>query len=374
MRYFPLFLVVALSTPGLPALAQEAATCHAEATASLDFWVGDWLFTDSIGNVVASSTVVAQNGNCLVRERRTGGGRELSSSTSYFDPANGTWRQLWLFEDGRIMQLEGAAADGALVLSGQVVANDGSARDATATLGTAADGSVRFSVQIDGEPGTFVLAFRRVDSIADDPAPTRVVATPPAVAPEPPAAAVPVREATTTESPEVEAVPSEPIGAVTKDLTIRSRETRTSLRRQIRAELESPAIFELRMGALHRMPPGYSWSSTETDGYLCNGAEIRRVTASPRTKRGRTLIDLTMRVFSRQMMQKVSVTAEIVHEGAVVAAQTDPNVSSGKSVTSNVGDGVPVEMTFEVTRETFDSMFTDDERPTLRLTVDCIPR
>lgn len=113
-------------------LMQEAATpapapqqppppppCAAEAFGAFDFWVGEWRVTrNGSEQQVANSRIEKVSNGCAIRETwmplRGGGGSSLST----FDPASGTWHQLWVGgQPGRVF-FEGGPVAGKMVLVG----------------------------------------------------------------------------------------------------------------------------------------------------------------------------------------------------------------------------------------------------------------
>jgi len=95
-----------LAAGGTSAVSAQtyAPACSAPVNRALDFWIGEWEVEWSLRDGRsgrARSTVVAENGGCVIREhfRELGGGLEGTGIYSYFAPV-AAWTQAWMDNQG----------------------------------------------------------------------------------------------------------------------------------------------------------------------------------------------------------------------------------------------------------------------------------
>jgi hypothetical protein len=113
-----LFLIVATAALTLPLSAQlSPRACDSSDYHQFDFWVGDWEVFDS-GKPVAHVTVDKILGGCVVRERyREPQGHE-GQSFSLYDAGQHLWRQTWMTNSGKFLEITGKFQGDNMVLSG----------------------------------------------------------------------------------------------------------------------------------------------------------------------------------------------------------------------------------------------------------------
>ncbi len=118
-----LILVLFLST-SVSFLAQDTldnnCACFSNEHKQFDFWVGEWNVFDTLGNYVGKNNVVKQYDNCLIQENWTSAGKNRRTSYNYFDPTDSTWNQLWIDNQGAILNLKGQFANGAMILKSKL--------------------------------------------------------------------------------------------------------------------------------------------------------------------------------------------------------------------------------------------------------------
>lgn len=115
-------------TPALPAMPSDtiARTCASDAHRAFDFWVGDWSVAPPGQEPRAVNHVRREVQGCLIREHYWNAGGYTGTSTNWFTPSDGLWRQLWLDNSGLILQLSGGVDDrGRMVLQGDRTTADG---------------------------------------------------------------------------------------------------------------------------------------------------------------------------------------------------------------------------------------------------------
>lgn len=93
------FALAALRCAAAPLHAQQAAppACSAAMRGALDFWLGDWIVTDSQSHQRAGTDRVERvSKGAAVIERWTDADGSEGTSLFSFDPYACTWHQLWI--------------------------------------------------------------------------------------------------------------------------------------------------------------------------------------------------------------------------------------------------------------------------------------
>jgi hypothetical protein len=149
-------LLLAASSAPPQAAAPAPIDCRDEAHRALDFWIGDWVVSDTRSGVpIATSRVELIAGNCALREtydQNVGpGNRPIDyhgTSYSALNSADHEWRQLYVDTGGAALSYFGGVEEGAMVL----VARAGSL-GTRMTIRKLPDGSVRQSGEITRDGG-----------------------------------------------------------------------------------------------------------------------------------------------------------------------------------------------------------------------------
>lgn len=92
-------------------------------TDDFDFWLGRWRGTWQDGERSAVNTITKEYGGNVVVERFAADEPETLTglSVSVFDAKDGCWRQTWVDDNGSYLDFRGGFADGAMVLSRQLL-------------------------------------------------------------------------------------------------------------------------------------------------------------------------------------------------------------------------------------------------------------
>ena len=106
-------------TMSLAVHAQDAkpAPCSAPEHRQFDFWLGEWEVRGPAGKVAGQNTITSTHGGGVVLENWKGVGGVTGSSFNAYDAERRKWRQTWVDSTGGILDLEGAFADGRMVLA-----------------------------------------------------------------------------------------------------------------------------------------------------------------------------------------------------------------------------------------------------------------
>ncbi|HUE24525.1 MAG TPA: hypothetical protein VMQ86_22770 [Bryobacteraceae bacterium] len=101
-------------------ISAAAAACSAPAYRQFDFWIGDWDVFDA-GDptaIVAHARVERILDGCVLLEDYQGTDGAKGRSFSMYDASTKVWRQNWVTNRGRWLQLAGGLQGGEMALSG----------------------------------------------------------------------------------------------------------------------------------------------------------------------------------------------------------------------------------------------------------------
>ena len=85
----------------------SCACCNPE-NDQFDFWVGKWEVYDTLDNYVGKNEIIKQYENCLIQENWISKGINRGTSYNYYNPADSSWNQLWIDNQGTILELKGS--------------------------------------------------------------------------------------------------------------------------------------------------------------------------------------------------------------------------------------------------------------------------
>jgi len=81
-----------------------------------NFWAGDWVVYDTAGNQIGENLIEIEEDQCILHENWKGGKGTIGQSLNYYNPKDSTWNQLWLDNQGSILNLKGGIKDGDMVM------------------------------------------------------------------------------------------------------------------------------------------------------------------------------------------------------------------------------------------------------------------
>lgn len=117
--------------------------------AAMDFWVGRWQVVGPDGTKLGQSFSVRTLRNCAIVTNWRAFNEDAGNGMSftYYDPAEGAWRQDRLSDRGDVFRYEGSVRDGVAVFEGTAAAPDGTQEMSRMTLEPGEDGSVHQRVE-----------------------------------------------------------------------------------------------------------------------------------------------------------------------------------------------------------------------------------
>jgi len=115
-----LLFLVFLSFIRISAKGQTDCSCCTEAHKQFDFWVGEWIVKDTLGNIVGENKITKIEKNCALLEQWTGAKGGTGTSLNYYDKNHFNWNQVWVDASGNILRLKGHLIDGKMVLKDEL--------------------------------------------------------------------------------------------------------------------------------------------------------------------------------------------------------------------------------------------------------------
>lgn len=100
--------------------AQTDCPCCSEPYKQFDFWLGDWVVYDSLGNALGENLIVKLEDGCLINENWTGKGISSGRSYNYYNKQDSTWNQLWVDNNATHLILKGKASKNSMVLKSEL--------------------------------------------------------------------------------------------------------------------------------------------------------------------------------------------------------------------------------------------------------------
>lgn len=104
----------------IPLGAQNDCACCTEAHRQFDFWVGEWIVLDTLGNKQGTNMINKQEAGCMLSERWEGAQGGTGSSINYFNKSDSTWNQVWIDNTGNILKLQGGLLYGQMILKSEL--------------------------------------------------------------------------------------------------------------------------------------------------------------------------------------------------------------------------------------------------------------
>ncbi len=102
------YLSVYLLILSVSLYAQEECPCCTETHSQFDFWIGDWMVLDTLGNKLGENLISKIENGCILAEHWKGAQGGSGSSFNYYDKTDSTWNQLWIDNSGNVLKLKGS--------------------------------------------------------------------------------------------------------------------------------------------------------------------------------------------------------------------------------------------------------------------------
>ena len=156
-----LLSVLALSSLCFAPVASAQTACDSEDHRAFDFWIGHWTVTLENGDPAGSSRITAIQDGCVILENWVSANPPFrGTSHNFYDPKKSKWRQIWLDNQGGILELEGERIDHQMILSSAPFTNsDGEISTHTITWTLHDDGVVQQKWETSTQGKETIVAF-----------------------------------------------------------------------------------------------------------------------------------------------------------------------------------------------------------------------
>ncbi len=101
--------------------SQNKKACDTKFHKQFDFWVGDWIVYDTVGNKVGENLIHKIEDDCIINEHWKSVRGGSGSSYNYFDKTDSTWNQLWIDNQGNNLILKGKASEGKMSMRSKLL-------------------------------------------------------------------------------------------------------------------------------------------------------------------------------------------------------------------------------------------------------------
>ena len=109
------------TAPRAEPAAPAPKPCMTPEYRQFDFWLGDWSVANADGRVIGANRIESLEGGCVLQEHWSAVRGGTGTSLSAWDAERQRWHQTWVDAGGGVALLDGAFADGRMVLSGDAV-------------------------------------------------------------------------------------------------------------------------------------------------------------------------------------------------------------------------------------------------------------
>jgi hypothetical protein len=87
---------------------------------AFDFWIGKW-DVSSGGQAAGTNNIQPILGHCVLFEQWESATGGLGKSFNYYDPGHDHWRQIWVSDNGTVIEFTGKARDGGIFYTAETV-------------------------------------------------------------------------------------------------------------------------------------------------------------------------------------------------------------------------------------------------------------
>ena len=94
-------------------------TCCAEEYRQFDFWIGDWVVTDSTGKELGTNLIHSIQDGCGFQENWKST-KMTGTSYNFYNATDKSWNQLWIDNKGGSLELKGSLVNGKMILKSEL--------------------------------------------------------------------------------------------------------------------------------------------------------------------------------------------------------------------------------------------------------------
>lgn len=97
-------------------MSQSKCACCLHPHTQFDFWEGSWSVFDTNGVQVGQNAIRKIESNCILQESWRGSTGTTGTSINYYNQTDSTWNQVWVDNQGSVLNLKGGLINGKMVL------------------------------------------------------------------------------------------------------------------------------------------------------------------------------------------------------------------------------------------------------------------
>lgn len=104
--------------------SQNPSRCESPKAHEFDFWLGNWtVYKNGTDQIMGYNNIIPVIGGCGIQENWKSANGNTGTSLNKYNFAKDKWQQFWIDDSGGTLELEGAFADGKMILTGSIPAN-----------------------------------------------------------------------------------------------------------------------------------------------------------------------------------------------------------------------------------------------------------
>ena len=92
-----------------------SCNCCSEDQKAFDFWIGDWMVYDTVGNKIGENKILSMQNHCVLQENWKSA-NSTGTSYNYYNQQDNSWNQLWVDNRGNPLVLKGNFVGGKMVM------------------------------------------------------------------------------------------------------------------------------------------------------------------------------------------------------------------------------------------------------------------
>lgn len=117
-------LVLSYFFSKLDAQNNNTSPCSSTEYNQFNFWIGNWNVYDSENKLIGQNNIKEMPNACTIQENWTSqNGKSLGTSYSYYNLADKKWHQLWIDNQGYVLETEGNFTENKMILKSKVIKN-----------------------------------------------------------------------------------------------------------------------------------------------------------------------------------------------------------------------------------------------------------
>lgn len=119
---FVSLLIIGAFSNNLQAQSTSVSQCTESEYHQFDFWIGEWDVFDTTGNLVGTNNIYSLQEGCVIQENwQSEKSGYTGTSYNYYNKTDKTWNQVWIDNQGGILELKGNFNNNKMVLKSELL-------------------------------------------------------------------------------------------------------------------------------------------------------------------------------------------------------------------------------------------------------------